>query len=271
MSTPFHPVDPASLGITDPHVDIDTTVAHPARVYDYVLGGKDNYPADREVGDKIITALPTIHDEAVGNREFLRRTVRHVVGEEGIDQILDIGTGIPTVGPTHQVADETDPSARVVYVDNDPIVLAHARALLVDDNRTTIIQADVRDPDTILAKAREHLDLSRPVALMFVGLWYFISDDDDIEGLLAQYRNALAPGSAMIITHALDTPGARAVQEQYKASAPLILRSEERITEFFAGWDIIEPGIVPVHEWRPDGGETPAGHMAGGVGILPTA
>jgi O-methyltransferase involved in polyketide biosynthesis len=267
-NTPFRPVDPAKLGIPSPHVEIDTTIAHPARVYDYVLGGKDNYPADREVAEKAMAALPTAREETLANREFLRRAVRYVVRDEGIDQILDIGTGIPTVGPTHEVAEEANPAVKVVYVDNDPIVLVHARALLVDDERTTVMQADVRDPATILARAEEFLDLSRPIAIMFVGLWYFIPEEDDPDALLAQYRAALAPGSYMLLTHALDTPEVMEVKKVYKTSSQLAPRSRSRIAELFTGWDLVPPGLKPIHEWRPDGDETHAGHMLGGVGRL---
>ena len=248
---------------------MDTTVAHPARVYDYVLGGKDNYPADRVVAEEALRVLPSLTEETRANRQFLRRAVRYVVRDEGIDQILDIGTGIPTVGPTHEVAQAENPGCRVVYVDNDPIVLVHARALLADNDSTTVMQADVRDPETILAKAKGFLDFSRPIAIMFVGLWYFIPEDDEPDELLARYRAALAPGSCLLVTHILDTPEMREVQKIYKASAPAVLRSRDRITELFHGWELVAPGLTPLDQWRPDGDEIPCGHMLGGVGRLP--
>ena len=265
----IRPVDPGELGIASPHVEIDTTVAHPARVYDYVLGGKDNYPADRAVAEQALRILPSAADETWANREFLRRAVRYVVRDEGIDQILDIGTGIPTVGPTHEVAQSENPACRVVYVDNDPIVLVHARALLAENDSTTVMQADVRDPEAILAKAKDFLDFSRPIALMFVGLWYFIPEDDDPDDLLARYRTALAPGSRLLLTHALDTPEIREIGKIYKSSAPLVPRSRDRIAELFAGWELVPPGLTLLQEWRPEGGETYCGHMVGGVGRLP--
>ena len=265
----IQPVDPDELGIAAPHVEIDTTVAHPARVYDYVLGGKDNYPADRAVAEQALRILPSASDETWANRQFLRRAVRYVVREQGIDQILDIGTGIPTVGPTHEVAQDENPACRVVYVDNDPIVLVHARALLADTDSTTVMRADVRDPETILAKAKDFLDFSRPVALMFVGLWYFIAEDDDPDDLLARYRAALVPGSCLLLTHALDTPEIREIGKIYKTSAPLVPRSRDRIAELFTGWEIVAPGLTPLQDWRPEGDEISCGHMLGGVGRLP--
>ena len=266
---PFRPVDPDALGIPSPHVEIDTTVAHPARVYDYVLGGKDNYPADREVAEKAIGLIPGVEDEVRGNRQWLRRAVTFAA-EQGVDQFLDVGTGIPTVGPTHETAHRVSPHARVVYVDNDPIVLVHARALLVDDNLTTVLQADVRDPDTVLAAARAHLDFTRPICLMFVGLLYFITDDE-LDGLLETYRDAMPDGSYLLITHGLDNPEVKATGKVYEqqATAPLIGRSREQIADMFTGWNLIEPGLVPLHQWRPTGDEVRCAHLLGGVGVKP--
>lgn len=264
----FRPVDPASLGIEPNHAEIDTSVAHPARVYDYALGGKDNYPADREVAEKAFAALPSARDEVVANREFLHRSVTYVA-RQGIRQFLDVGTGIPTVGPTHETANAVNPGSRVVYIDNDPIVLAHARALLAGDGLTTVHQADVRDPGTVLGHARSKLDFGEPIALMFVGLLYFLADKD-LDGLLEQYRDALPAGSHLLLTHALDTPQLRETSKVYKASAPLVPRSRERIRELFSGWDLVEPGLVPLHEWHPEGEERPAGHMLGGVAVKPS-
>lgn len=269
MPNRFRPVDPDALGIASQHAKIDTTIAHPARVYDYVLGGKDNYPADREVAEQALAIAPSLGDEVRANRAWLRRAVTYAA-EQGIDQILDIGTGIPTVGPTHQVAQRVQPDVRVVYVDNDPIVLAHSRALLVDDHRTTVMQADVREPDSVLARARTHLDFDRPILLMFVGLWYFVPDEDDPAGLIARYRDALAPGSMLLITHVLDSPEIMQVKKIYKTSSGVHPRSREDIARLFHGWDLIDPGLVPLHQWRPEGGELSAEFLLGGAAILPT-
>lgn len=263
----FRPVDPAALGITSHHAEIDTSIAHPARIYDYALGGKDNYPADREVAEKAFEALPSARNEVVANREFLHRSVAYAA-RHGIGQFLDIGTGIPTVGPTHETANAVRPGSRVVYIDNDPIVLVHARALLADDDRTTVHQADLRDPATVLAHARSRLDFGEPIALMFVGLLYFLTDAD-LEGVLEPYRDAMPAGSHLLLSHVLDTPKTREIQKIYKANAPFVPRTRAEIWDLFGGWELVEPGLTPLHEWRPDGGECPAGHMLGGVAVKP--
>ena len=262
----FRPVDTDALGVRRMPGEVDTTRAHPARVYDYVLGGKDNWPADREVAERAMAALPSARDEVLANRAFLRRAVRYAA-RQGVTQFLDIGTGIPTVGPTHEIAHSVEPGARVVYVDNDPIVLAHARALLVDDDLTYVIQADVREPETILnhPETRGRLDFTRPIALMFVGLLYFVADEY-IDGLVERYTRELAPGSLMLLSHALDTPEIRKVEEVYKATAPLVPRTREQIAGLFTGWDLVDPGLVPIHRWRPDDDGSPAaGHLLAGV------
>lgn len=250
-------------------IKIDTTKAHPARVYDYSLGGKDNYPVDREAAEQVMALVPTIRHEVRANRQFLDRAVRYAA-DQGIRQFLDVGTGIPTMSPTHEVAQRIQPGARVVYVDNDPIVLVHARALLVDDDRTTVLQADVRDPGTILSAARAHLDFTEPIALMFVGLWYLIPDEDDPYGLIAAYRDAMPTGSMMLLSHVRDTTDMRSAQEVLaQATSPLVLRSDERIRALFDGWEPVDPGVTPLHEWRPEGGEIVVEHVLGGVGVKP--
>jgi len=265
----FRPIDPAELGIEQPRVTIDTSVAHPARIYDYLLGGKDNFNADRQAARKVLDAIPMVQEEARANREFLHRAVAHTA-QQGVEQFLDIGTGIPTAGPTHQVAQSIVPGARIVYVDNDPIVLAHARALLATDDRTIALQADVRDPDAVLTQARGLLDFTRPIGLMFIGLWYFIPDEDDPHGLAAIYRDAMAPGSHMLATHILDAPQIRQAARAYaEASAPLVGRSPHAITELFGDWPLADPGLVPVHRWRPTGGETRSDFVTGGLAVKP--
>ncbi len=251
-------------------IGIDTSKPHPARIYDYLLGGRNNFQADRDAAEKVALAVPTARAEVVANRQFLSRVVTYAA-EQGITQFLDIGTGVPTAGPTHEVARAVNPDARVVYVDNDPIVLAHSRALLSRHDLTVTIQADVREPDTILdnPKVREMLDFDQPIALMFVGLLYFIDDADDPWSLAARYRDALAPESHLLLSHAVDTPETRAAAETYeKASARLSPRTPERIEALFEGFTLVEPGLVPVHEWHPNGDEAPASHLLGGVGRL---
>ena len=251
--------------------EINTAIAHPARVYDYLLGGKDNWPADREVAERMIQVIPYLGDEMLANRAFLRRTVRYAA-RQGVTQFLDIGTGIPTAGPTHETAHAVAPAARVVYVDNDASVLAHARALLVNDDRTYAVRADAREPATILEnpQVRSRLDLTRPVALMFVFLLHFITDEE-IDGLLQRYTRDLAPGSMLIISHGLDTPTGRAATAPYKATAPLVPRTRAAIAELFAGWDLTAPGLVPIHEWHPDpdDGSPKSRHAVGGVAVKP--
>jgi SAM-dependent methyltransferase len=250
---------------------IDTTRAHPARIYDYLLGGKDNFQADRDAAEKVALAVPTARAEVRANREFLHRAVAYATGQ-GIAQFLDIGTGVPTVGPTHKVAQDLNPQARVAYVDNDPIVLAHARALLTRNEQTVTIQADVREPASILdaPAVRELLDFTRPIALMFVGLLYFVDDDEDPWSLVARYRDALAPGSRLLLSHVIETPETRSAVKAYEtATSRLSPRSPERIESLFDGWTLVEPGLAPVHDWRPTGGETRAHQLVGGVGRLP--
>jgi SAM-dependent methyltransferase len=249
---------------------IDTTRAHPARIYDHLLGGKDNFEVDRDAAEKVARAVPTARAEVAANRAFLRRVVAYAAGQ-GVSQFLDIGTGIPAVGPTHEIAQRVNPEARVAYVDNDPIVLAHSRALLSSTDRTFTIQADVREPDAILGHpvVRTMLDFERPIALMFVGLLYFVDDDEDPWSLVARYRDALAPGSHLLLSHVVDTPQTREAAKAYEsATSRLTPRSAERIEALFDGWTVVEPGIVPVHDWRPDGGEAVADHVVGGVGRL---
>lgn len=254
-----------------PVAGIDSTVAHPARVYDYLLGGKDNWAADREVGDAMMGVVPYMHEEMRANRAFLQRTVRYAA-QQGINQFLDIGTGLPTVGPTHEAARTVRPDAQVTYVDNDPVVLAHARALLVNDDRTHALLADARDPESIMEhpQVQTRIDFDRPVALMFVFVLHFL-DDEEIAGLLARYTRYVAPGSMLIISHGLDSPACRAGAELYKATTPMTLRSTEEIAGLFTGWDLVDPGLVPIREWRPDPGDeaTLTYHGIGGVGVRP--
>ena len=239
---------------------INTSVAHSARVYDYWLGGKDNFPADRELAEAIVQVIPTMRTMARANRAFQTRAARHLAREAGIRQFLDIGTGIPTSPNVHEVAQAIAPAARVVYVDNDPIVLAHARALLTSapDGATAYIDADLREPDKILdhPDLRGTLDLSQPVGLMLVAILMFFRDTEDPQGIVARLLAALPSGSYLALTHPTADfnpeamAGAVAAAEQ--SGITLVPRGRAEVEAFFAGLDLVEPGVVPVLAWRPD-------------------
>ncbi len=255
--------------------NIDTTVPHIARIYNYWLGGKDNYAVDREAAEKVIAATPTVRPGVVANRAFLGRAVRHMAIEGGIRQFLDIGTGIPSASNTHEVAQSVAPESRVVYVDNDPIVLAHARALLTSTTGpTSYIDADARDTDTILAEAARTLDFSQPIGLMLIAILHCVPDEDDPYGLVRALVDAVPAGSYLAISH----PASDQVPEHAaKAEAALTrsmrqkvtFRSHEQVSRFFGGTELIDPGVVALPEWRPDSGpgpDTPVTGMWGGVG-----
>ena len=237
----------------------DTSVAHIARVYDYWLGGKDNYAADRKAGDAALEAYPYIAGGVRANRAFLARVVRYLTGEAGIRQFLDIGTGIPTANNTHEVAQEIAPDARVVYVDNDPIVLAHARALLTSSPQgaTAYLDADFRDIDTILAEAKSTLDFNQPVAIMLIAILHLIDDEADPYGAVAKLVDAVPPGSYLAISClSSDIMASPARTQAHDRLRELMhekqtLRNREQVASFFTGLDLIEPGLVPITQWRP--------------------
>jgi S-adenosyl methyltransferase len=245
-----------------PSSDLRTDVPHAARLYDYFLGGKDNFAADREAAAKVIEAFPGVVAGARANRRFLGRAVRFAAGL-GIRQYLDIGTGIPAAGNTHEIAQSVAADSRVVYVDNDPIVLAHARALLrgTPEGRTAYLDADFRDRERILTAPETCglIDFTRPVALLMVALLHFVPDDDGPGEIVERYKAAMPSGSVLILSHATadlvdDPEGSRAVVRTYTGSGvSLTVRSRDQVTDFFRGWELVEPGIVPVSEWRPDG------------------
>jgi hypothetical protein len=244
----------------------DTTVPHPARRYDYWLGGKDNFAADRESGDAIAAAYPEVRIAAVENRWFLHRAVRFLAEEAGIRQFLDIGTGIPTSPNVHEIAQAADPSTRIVYVDNDPIVLAHARALLTSapEGRTAYLDADLRQPDDILRNPdlRDTLDLTQPVALMMVAILHFILDDRDPYGVVARLVDAMPAGSYLVLSHVTyDFLPPATVAELNAANAARNVefrpRSREEFTRFFQGLELVPPGIVSVAEWRAEDAPQP--------------
>jgi trans-aconitate methyltransferase len=239
---------------------IDTTKAHPARVYDVFLGGKDNYPVDRNAAAAGLAANPRGYLDVRHNRDFLRRAVTTLAQDEGIRQFLDIGTGLPTQENVHQIAQRISPDSRVVYVDNDPVVLAHARALLTSgpEGRTDYIDADLRGPAQILEQAAKTLDFEQPVALVLVAILHFVEDAEAypiVRGLV----DALPSGSRLVLSHLtedLNPEKIRAVQRTYtERGFTFVLRSRAEVERFFveSGLELDEPGVVPVHRWRPDG------------------
>ncbi|MEV5357255.1 SAM-dependent methyltransferase [Streptomyces sp. NPDC086081] len=238
---------------------IDSSKAHPARVYDVFLGGKDHYPADREAAAAALAAHPRGYLDVRHNRDFLRRAVTQLVERDGIRQFLDIGTGLPTAENVHQIAQRITPGARVVYVDNDPVVLAHARALLTSgpEGRTDYIDADLRDPGRILEQAARTLDFGRPVALCLVAVLHFVADDEAYP-LVRELLDALPAGSRLVLSHLtedLNPENIRAVQRTYtERGFTFVLRSRAEVERFFTGngLEIADPGVVPAHRWRPD-------------------
>ncbi|MEU3617888.1 SAM-dependent methyltransferase [Streptomyces sp. NPDC006872] len=249
-------------------VEIDTSKPHPARMYDWYLGGKDNYPVDEAMGRQMLALDPRVPVMARVNRAFMHRSTRWLA-ENGVRQFLDIGTGIPTEPNLHQVAQQIAPDARVVYCDNDPIVLAHAAALLrsTPEGVTEYLQADVRDPAAIVEGARKILDLSRPVALSLVALLHFVSDDDGAHELVSRLLAELPSGSYLMMTHATadfsPEESAAATEKLKAAGVTLALRSREEFARFFAGLDLVEPGVAVVPEWHPELGEPVPGQDDG--------
>jgi S-adenosyl methyltransferase len=256
----------------------DTNVAHVARVYNYWLGGTANYPADREAAEQAIAAYPDLPVSARANRAFLARTVRWLTQDAGIRQFLDIGTGIPAPGNTHEVAQAIAPEARVVYADHDPLVLDYARSLLTSspEGATDYLQADLRDPATILAGAARTLDFSQPVGLILMAVLQFITDDEGAGGIVTELLDAVPPGSYLVLSHPANDIDADKMIEMAKRLNQLMsqrvdLRSHAEVTRFFDGLELVHPGVVRIPEWRPDAPEdaaTPA-TMWGGVALRP--
>jgi SAM-dependent methyltransferase len=240
------------------HAAIDTSVAHQSRIYDYWLGGKDNFAVDREAAEQAIAAYPPIVRGVRAQRAFLARAVRYLAGLEGIVQFLDVGTGLPTAANTHEVAQETAPAARVVYVDNDPMVLTHARALLTStpQGATSYLDADLREPGKILALAADLLNFGQPVAVLLIGILQLIPDSDDPHAIVAQLVRALAPGSWLAVYHpASDIDQLRVGEAVRRVNArsagTTTLRSYDQVAQFFNGTQLMEPGLVQVQRWRP--------------------
>ncbi|MFB7253948.1 SAM-dependent methyltransferase [Streptomyces nojiriensis] len=263
---------------------IDISVPSVSRIYDYYLGGSHNFEVDRQTARRAMEFMPGLPKIMQANRAFMRRAVRHAVAE-GVTQFLDIGSGIPTFGNVHEVAQAASPQARVVYVDHDPVAVAHSRAVLTGDDSSDIVAADLRKPKEILAapEVGRLLDLGRPVALLLVAVLHFLEDTDNPYGAVAELRDALAPGSLLILTHA-SYEGIPLTQETAAGTVgvyrdmrnPLVMRTREQISGFFDGFEMLEPGLVSMPDWRPDrpdGGEdaeTPEDPYAfsgfGGVG-----
>jgi hypothetical protein len=238
--------------------DIDTTKPHSARVWNYWIGGKDNYPIDREVGEQVAEVFPNIVDIARHSRAFLGRVVRYLAGEAGIRQFLDIGTGLPTHDNTHEVAQRVAPESRIVYVDDDPLVLVHAEALLTSNPRgaCAYIDSDVRDPDKIVNEAAKTLDFGRPIGLMMLGIMGNVDDDAEAYDMVRRLLAALPPGSYMalndgtnVVYHEESSEGARLRAD---AGDPYRVRTPAQITRFFDGLELVEPGVVSVSRWRPE-------------------
>ncbi|MFJ1735718.1 SAM-dependent methyltransferase [Streptomyces sp. NPDC088254] len=239
---------------------IDVSVPSVSRIYDYYLGGSHNFEVDREAARRAMDFMPGLPKIMQANRAFLRRAVRHAIGE-GVTQFLDVGSGIPTHGNVHEVARAADPGARVVYVDHDPVAVAHSQAVLEGDENTGVVAADLRKPREILAdpQVSRLLDLERPVALLLVAVLHFVEDEDDPYAAVAELAGALAPGSLLVLTHAsyegIPLPQQRAegaVDVYEDIRNPLIMRSRDEIARFFEGYDMVEPGLVPPPLWRPE-------------------
>lgn len=256
-----------------PAPGIDTTVPQTARIWNYWLGGKDNFAVDRKVGDEINSAFPQIVEIARASRAFLARAVRYMAGEAGIRQFLDIGTGLPTANNTHEIAQSVAPESRIVYVDFDPLVLLHARALLTSrpEGATAYIDANLREPDTIVQEAVKTIDLSKPVGLTLMGILGHIRDYDEAQSIVNRLMDSLAPGSFLVISDSANTSkgvveAARIWNES--ANPTYHPRSPEQITGFFDGLELVEPGVGPLANWRPDpDAGPPAGEDGyGGIG-----
>ncbi|SMQ15950.1 S-adenosyl methyltransferase [Streptomyces sp. Ag82_O1-12] len=258
-----------------PFPKIDTSVPHSARIWNYWLGGKDNYEVDRVAGDAFLEVFPGIETGARAARYFLARAVRHLAAEEGVRQFLDIGTGLPNVDNTHQIAQRVAPESRIVYVDNDPLVLAHARALLTStpEGVTNYVDADLRDPGAIVREAGKTLDFDQPVALMLMGILGHIEDHDEARSIVRRLVDALPPGSYLVQYDSTDTSEeyVRAIQHYNDGgSIPYILRSPEQIARYFDGLELLDPGVASCSRWRPDAAALdlpPEVHQYGGVAL----
>jgi predicted transcriptional regulator/O-methyltransferase involved in polyketide biosynthesis len=253
------PAQGSGLPGLQPSPVIDTTVAHPARVWSYWLGGKDHYRVDRETGDQILSIVPELADSARASRYFLARVMRYLAGQEQIRQFLDIGAGLPCADNTHQIAQREAPSSRIVYADSDPMVVAHARALLTSGPQGACdsINADLRNPDDIIAGAARTLDFTQPVAILLLGVLSFVTDTGQALAIVRQLLGAAAAGSYLVICHPTTEIRAQAMTAaarlwNQRGSAPVTLRTRQELARFFDGLDLAEPGVVSCPRWRPD-------------------
>jgi hypothetical protein len=251
--------NPGKTRVDDGPMPFDTSVAHMARVYNYWLGGKDNFAADREAGDQAMAAYPNTVASVRANRAFLARSVRYLAAEAGIRQFLDIGTGIPTENNTHEVAQAAAPDARIVYVDNDPIVLTHARALLTSSpaGATAYIDADLRDTEAILGQAAATLDFSQPVAVMLIAILHLISDDDSPHAIVHRIMDGVPPGSYLALSHVASDIDSEPTDEvgrrlNQRMAHQVTYRSRPEVSRLFGDLDLLAPGVVAVQAWRPD-------------------
>jgi O-methyltransferase involved in polyketide biosynthesis len=242
---------------------VDITKPSIARVYDYLLGGKDSFSSDRVVGDKIKTALPEVHLGVRAQRMVLGRAIRYLVGEAGIRQLVDVGSGLPTAGNVHEVAQDVAPETRVVYVDNDPIVLAHARALLAGSVGVSVVDSDLLEPEALLEAPalRAAIDFDRPIGLLLCGIVHYVSDEEDPAGVIARLVAPLPSGSHVFLHHLVEagTPGEKAAEAAMRQGMGRgYFRTHEQVRGLLAGLDLVEPGLVRVPDWRPDGSEDSA-------------
>ncbi|MER5679731.1 MULTISPECIES: SAM-dependent methyltransferase [Streptomyces] len=269
--------DVTDPGPRTPPSRVRADIAHNARVWNHWLGGSDSYPVDRAVGDRVTGMYPSIGEVARADRAFLGRAVRHLAGDAGIGQFLDIGTGLPTADNTHEVAQHTAPDARVVYVDNDPIVLEHARSLLTSspEGATEYVEADARDPELILRAAGRTLDLGRPVAVMMLGILNFVLDTAEARGIVTKLMDALPSGSHLVLTHPTTELGGEGNEAAMRfwnenATPPITARSRTEFASFLDGLDVLEPGIVSCSRWRAGShGLNPEVAQFGAVGRKP--
>jgi O-methyltransferase involved in polyketide biosynthesis len=257
---------------------LNTSVAHNARVWNYWIGGKDHYEVDQKVGEQVASMFPVIRDVARADREFLGRAVQFLAADLGVRQFLDIGTGLPTLDNTHDIAQRIAPDSRIVYVDNDPIVLVHARSLLTStpEGVTDYIDADVHNPDTIVRGAADTLDLERPVAVMMLGILNFVLDTDKARDIVRRVMAAVPSGSCLALTHPTTDPdlGGEGNVEAMKfwnenATPPITARTREEIASFFDGLDLVTPGLVSCSQWRAESDSAPTLPQFGAVALKP--